>query len=99
MIGASPGKSNTRAVFVQARKPPPISASLDCVSSRMIEVLPLCTLPSNQTTGAKPRARSAIGCSTSLEVLIAGQIVRQAEKQRTLARKVQARAARAWQGA
>ena len=54
MIGASLGKSNTRAVFVQARKPLPISASLACVSTRMMEVLPLCTLPSSQTTGAKP---------------------------------------------
>src|SRR6185295_12369377 len=70
MMGACGGKSNTRAVFVQARKPLPISASLACVNSRMIEVLPLCTLPSNQTTGAKPRARSAMGCCKSAEVLM-----------------------------
>ena len=56
MIGASPGKSNTRAVLVQASKPLPISASVACVSSRMMEVLPLCTLPTSQTTGANPRA-------------------------------------------
>ena len=63
MIGASAGKSNTRAVFVQARKPLPISASLACVSARMMEVLPLCTLPSSHTTGANWRAWSAMGVS------------------------------------
>src|SRR2546421_4912142 len=70
MIGASPGKSNTRAVLVQARKPLPISALPACVSSRMMEVLPLCTLPSSQTTGANPRALSAMGACVS-ELLIA----------------------------
>ena len=52
MIGASPGKSNTRAVRVQARKPVPISASVAWVRVRMMEVLPLCTLPTSHTTGA-----------------------------------------------
>src|SRR5262245_1907399 len=61
MIGDSLGKSKTRAVRVQARKPLPISALSACVSSRTIEVLPLCTLPSSQTTGASARAFSAIG--------------------------------------
>src|SRR5262245_32245596 len=73
MIGASTGKSNTRAVLVQARKPLPISASVACVSSRMMEVLPLCTLPSSQTTGAKLRARSAMGAPTSVVGLFTDQ--------------------------
>ena len=71
MIGASPGKSNTRAVLVQASKPLPISASLAWVSARMMEVLPLCTLPSSQTTGANWRARSATGVCVSAAWLIA----------------------------
>src|SRR5215510_9006421 len=70
-MGACAGKSNTRAVLVQARKPLPISASLAWVSSRMIEVLPFCTLPINQTTGAKLRARSAIGCWGLVEEVMA----------------------------
>ena len=59
-MGASRGKSKTRADVVQARKPLPISASSACVSSLMIDVLPLWTLPISQTTGAKRRAASAI---------------------------------------
>src|ERR1700682_2263280 len=70
MIGASFGKSNTRAVFVHARNPLPISASLDCVNTRMIEVLPLCTLPSSHTTGANWRARSAMGVGVLAGLLI-----------------------------
>src|SRR5262245_10177137 len=72
-MGACAGKSNTRAVLVQARKPLPISASLAWVSSRMMEVLPVCTLPINQTTGAKLRARSAIGSEASAEVVMADE--------------------------
>ena len=71
MIGATLGNSNTRAVFVQARKPLPISASPDCVNTRMIELFPLCTLPSSQTTGANRRALSAMGVCVSAEELIA----------------------------
>ena len=71
MMGASGGKSNTRAVRVHARKPEPISASLACVSARMMEVLPLCTLPTSQTIGANWRAFSAMGAFVSSDPLIA----------------------------
>jgi hypothetical protein len=47
-----------RDVRVQARNPSPISASVLRVIARMIDVLPLCTLPSSQTTGASARAPS-----------------------------------------
>src|SRR5215471_1503910 len=68
MIGASAGKSNTLAVLVQARKPVPISGSLALVSSRTMDVFPLCTLPTSHTIGADARARSAISVSVSAEV-------------------------------
>ncbi len=47
-----------RDVRVQARNPSPISASVLRVIARMIDVLPLWTLPSSQTTGASARALS-----------------------------------------
>jgi hypothetical protein len=72
MIGASEGKSNTRAVMVQARKPLPISVSVSWVKLRTIEVLPLCTFPSSQTTGANSRPCSAMAFSFSTEVALQG---------------------------
>src|SRR5262249_36140564 len=54
-----------RDVLVQARKPSPISAAEHPVRTRMSEVLPDCTLPRSQTTGANSSARAAISsCAT-----------------------------------
>src|SRR5215510_3339122 len=75
MIGASCGKSNTRAILVHARKPEPTSASVLCVSTRTIELLPLCTLPISHTTGANWRARSAMGDAVSGGWLIYGAYI------------------------
>ena len=70
-MGASSGNRTPAPFSCTPRKPLPISASLACVSARMMEVLPLCTLPSSQTTGANWRARSAMGVCVSAAWLIA----------------------------
>ncbi len=64
ITGASSGKSKTREDRVQGAYPVPISASVQPVRARTIDVLPDCTLPTSQTTVAFLRAETAMASAS-----------------------------------